>query len=169
MEILITASEFATYRNISNKIDTGKIEEAIKQAQQTDLVEILGDFYFDVLKNKDESTYSDLLDGSTFTENGEEYEHAGIKRMLADYTYSRYIYNKPVNDSAFGVVMKDYQDGTPLDRNFIKDLSKQAQIDAGAKFRFIEKYILSKPDLFSRYCSNKTNGTSFNYQRFSKL
>lgn len=166
---LITAQEFAQFRNISKKIDEDKINEAILQAQQTDLVNILGDFYFDVLRNANETSYGDLMNGSEFEYCNEDFEHAGIKALLADYVSARYVYKRNVNDTAFGMVGKNYQDGIPTERNTIKDLSKQDQIDAGAKFIYIEKYILSKPDLFSRYCKNKRNETSFNQIRYSRL
>lgn len=169
MENIITAVEFAEFRNISKKIDTDKIDEDIALAQQSDLVQILGDFYFDVLKNKDEVDYEDLMNGSEFTYCNEEFEHVGIKKLLADYTFARYVYSKNQVDTAFGMVTKVYKDGTPVDRNTMKDLSKQAQVDAGIKFKFIEKYILSEPELFSRYCKNKKRDTSFNSVRFSKL
>ena len=169
MANLITPAEFAEFRNISKRIDEDEINEAISLAQQSDLVNILGDFYFDVVKNKEEAAWSGLMNGSTFEYCNEEYEHAGIKRLLADYTHARYIYSKNVQDTAFGVVTKNYQDGVPVERNILRDLSKQDQIDAGIKFKFIEYYILSEPELFSRYCKNKNQGTAFNFQRLSKL
>lgn len=170
MTNLITVEEFATFRNISVKKDEEKIEEAISFAQQSDLIKILGDFYFDVIKNKDVTEWADLMNGSTFTYCDEEFEHAGIKRLLADYSHARYVYTKQINDNPFGFTIKQTQDGTPVDRNVLRDLQKQDQIDAGIKFEFIEKYILSEPDLFSRYCKNKKHfGESFQQQRFSKL
>lgn len=169
MANIITATEFAAFRNISSKIDTKKIDEAIQQAEDSDLNDILGGFFFDVQKNKDDATYTDLMNGSEFTYCDETFIHKGIKVMLADYAYARYVYTKNVNDTAHGFVAKNYQDGITTDRNVLKDLAKQAQIDAGIKFRTIEKYILSEPTLFSRYCDSKKGNTGFNYQRFSKL
>lgn len=169
MANLITATEFATFRNISQKIDTAKIDEAVSLAQQSDLVEILGDFYFDVVKNALESEYAGLMNGSEFTYNGEEFIHAGIKKMLADYTYSRFVYMVNINPTPFGFQKKFTEDSEGIDRNTIKDLAKQAQVDAGIKFKFIEYYLLSKPETFARYCKNKGQGTSFFTQKFSKL
>lgn len=163
MDNLITVAEFAEYRHISKKLNTDKIEEAIRLAQTSDLVAILGDFYFDVLKNKDETTYAPLMDGGYFTDDdGEEYYQEGIKRMLADYVYGRYIYTINANPTPFGMQAKYTDDSNPIDRNQIKDLSKQGRADAGVKFVYIEKYILTEPTLFSRYCRNKHNKTSFN-------
>jgi len=169
MNLLITALEFASFRNISAKLDTAKIEEAISLAQQSDLLKILGDFYFDVLKNATEESFKDLLDGSEFTVAGLDYKHAGIKRLLADFTFARYIQTINVNLTPFGAVSKLSQDSEGTDRNTIKDLSKQAQIDAGIKFEFIDKYIVSNPVAFARYCKNKKTGTSFSSLRISRL
>ena len=169
MAHLITSTEFATYRNISQKLDEGKIDESIGLAQQSDLIEILGDFYFDVIENAAVAEWLPLLNGSTFTYNNDKFEHAGIKKMLADYTYSRYVYTANINATPFGFQKKFTQDSEGIDRNTIKDLAKQAQVDAGIKFKFIEYYILSEPELFSRYCKNKNQGTSFFTQKFSKL
>jgi hypothetical protein len=169
MANLITPAEFATYRNISKKIDEDKVNESIGLAQQSDLVQILGDFYFDVVKNADEAEYEGLMNGSEFEYNGDEFEHAGIKKMLGDYTYSRFVYMVNINPTPFGFQKKYTEDSDGIDRNTIKDLAKQAQVDAGIKFKFIEKYILSEPTLFDRYCKNKNQGTDFFTQKFSKL
>jgi hypothetical protein len=169
MNNLITAVEFATYRNISQKLDTAKIDEAISLAQQSDLVEILGEFYFNVVRNAEETSFDDLMSGSEFTYNGLSYEHAGIKALLADYAYSRFIYMANVNLTPFGVQKKFTEDSEGVDRNTIKDLSKQAQVDAGVKFKFIELYLFSEPTTFSRYCEGKNQGTSFFTNRISKL
>ena len=169
MDYLITAEEFATYRNISSKLDSGKINEAIALSQQSDLIEILGDFYFDVVKNADEASFTELLSGSEFEYNGATYVHAGIKALLADYTFARFIYMININMTPFGAQSKFTQDSEGIDRLTIKDLAKQAQVDAGIKFKFIDLYILSEPTTFSRYCSGKEEGTSFFSNKISKL
>ena len=155
MNNLITSAEFATFRNISQKIDVRKIDEAISLAQQSDLVDLLGDFYFDVLKNKDDDTYSVLMHGGDFTYEDDEYTHAGIKSILADFTYARYIYSINVNLTPFGAVKKEMNQSSNVERNTLKDLAKQSQIDGGNKFKFTRLYLLSNPTLFSRFAENK--------------
>lgn len=169
MSYLITVTEFATFRQISKKIDTEKANEAIGLAQKSDLYDILGDFYFDVLKNNAEATYTNLMTGSEFEYEGEEFKHDGIKALLADYSYARYIYLLNVNITPFGAQQKFTQDSTGIDRNVIKDISKQAQIDAGIKFKTIRKYLLSDTTTFSRYCESESTDTGFKIQRISKL
>lgn len=169
MTKIITVEEFATFRDIGKKHDDDKINENILLAQESDLFDILGDFYFDVLKNKDETNYAELMDGSTFIYCDEEFIHKGIKALLSDYVYARHIYMINVNLTPFGAQKKFTDDSEGVERITLKDISKQAQLDASFKFQTIEKYILSKPELFSRYCKNKKTTTGFNVQRFSKL
>lgn len=169
MDLLITPVEFAAFRDISKKIDDDKTNEAISLAQQSDLIDILGDFYFDVLKNATETAWLPLMDGSEFTYCDKEYEHVGIKALLADYTYARFIYMANVNLTPFGAQSKFTNDSEGIDRLVIKDLSKQAQVDAGIKFKYIRYYLLSDPELFSRYCESQRTDTPFNGQKFSIL
>lgn len=169
MTNLITVEEFTTLRNISKKVDIAKVNESIALAQQSDLFDTLGGFYYDLLKNVAETSYSDLLNGSEFEYEGETYFHVGIKSFLADLVFARYIYNINVNLTPFGAQQKFTQDSTGIDRNVIKDLSKQAQIDGSIKFKIIQKYLLSKPNVFSRYCKGQSNDTGFGGVKISKL
>jgi len=169
MANLITVTEFTNFRNISKKVDESKVNEAIALAQKSDLFDALGDFYFDLIKNNAESSYYDLMNGCEFNYEGELYIHDGIKAFLADLAYARYIYMVNVNLTPFGAQQKFTQDSTGVDRNVIKDLSKQAQIDGNIKFKIIQKYLLSKPNTFSRYCKGKSRGTGFGSVKISKL
>jgi len=166
---LITVEEFAEYRNISKKLDEDKINEAISLAQQSDLIKILGDFYFDVVKNAEVTAWLPLMNGSDFEYCGEDFQHAGIKKLLADYTYSRFVYMVNINATPFGFQTKFTEDSNGIDRLVIKDLSKQAQIDAGFKFKYIQKYLLSDTTLFERYCSSQNTNTAFFSQKLTKL
>lgn len=170
MSNLITVTEFATFRNISEKINVKKTNEEIGLAQKSDLYDILGDFFFDVLDNAEDVSYSDLMDGSTFEYCDESFTHDGIKALLADFTYARYIYMINVNLTAFGAQSKFTEDSNGIDRNTIKDIAKQAQLDANIKFKTIQKYLLSNPDnLFDRYCKTQNVDAGFFSQKFYKL
>lgn len=151
IDLIITAVEFAAFRNISKKLDEDKVNEAIMLAQESDLQDSLGEFYFELVENLENPDFADLLVGVSFTYNGRDYVHHGIKKYLADLVYARYIMNLNINLTPFGVQTKFTDDSSAVDRMTIRDISKQAQMDAGIKFRAIEKYILSKPDVFKRF------------------
>lgn len=151
MSNIITPQEFASFRNVSKKLDEGKINECIELGQSIDLYDVLNDFYFDLFENLDSEDYQDLLSGSTFTINNQKYKHAGIKSLLADYAYSRYLYLINTNHTPFGYQQKYTDDSQPVDRNFIKDLVKQNQIDTSIKFKMIDKYLVTNKAKFPRY------------------
>lgn len=169
MSNLITEAEFLSFRNISKKVDSEKLNEAIKLAQTSDLQNALGGLYFDVLAKKDEEPFTSLLNGCAFVYEGENYVHEGLKAFLADLTYSRFIYMVNVNLTPFGAQQKFTSDSNGIDRNTIKDISKQAQIDGNLKFNIVQKYILSKPESFSRYHREQGKEASFGGVRISKL
>jgi len=169
MANLITVNEFTTLKHISKKIDTDRIEQAIGFAQDIDLYDYLGDFLFDVLTNSAEVAYADLMDGSTFTEGSFEFRHAGLKSLLADLAYVRYLMSSNVNDTPFGLVQKSSQDSTPLDRGLIKDLASQAMRDADIKFSLINKYLEENLGTFTRYAKGDNPNINTNRTRFEVL
>jgi len=174
MNRIITAEEFADYRNISKKLNTDKINEAIGQAQQSDLLGIMGDFYFDVMNNLTNDDYQNLLNGCDFTYtdcNQEEVSvsHEGIKALLADYVYARYITMININLTPFGAVSKSMNDSEKVDRTVLRDLSKQAQIDASYKWKYIEMYIKENEDLFPAYNRKTKRAKKFNSLNFDVI
>lgn len=170
MENLITVSEFVALRKISGKYDVQKVTECITQAQNSDLQDLLGDFYFDLVINYEEDVYVDLIAGGIFQYEGKFFEHLGIKAILADYTYARYISTINKNLTPFGMHTKISENSQPVDRNSINDEVKQAQRDAGIKFRVTEKFILKHQNgEFSRYCENDKPNTGFRGLKISKL
>ena len=169
MSDLLTVTEFIALRSISKKVNTEKVQESIDLSEQSDLYQFLGDFFFDLLKNFGEVSYSDLMAGSEFTYCDEVFIHKGIKALLADLTYARYIYMINVNLTPFGAQTKFTDDSEAISRNTIKDISTQAKVDANTKFKIIQKYLLSDPVIFKRYCDSQNVSTGFNSQKFSKL
>lgn len=169
MNNLISVDEFVSYRQISKKVNEDKVNECISLAQQGDFANSLGDLYFDVLKNKDEASYVLLMDGGDFKVDGGDFAHSGLKRYLADLAYSRFVYVINANFTPFGMQMKNSENSQGVDRNFIRDQSKQAQIDASSKFKFIQKYIESERVLFKRFFDSSENTGSFATLKTSKL
>ncbi|MEM9076298.1 MAG: hypothetical protein AAGC43_04625 [Bacteroidota bacterium] len=164
---LLTVLELAQKKQIGKKYDEKKAEEAIQQAQNVDLYDLLGNFYFDVLNNSLQAAYSPLLNGSTFTYNEKSYTHLGLKEVLADFAYARYINLVNANVTPFGMVTKLNQDSNPVPPQVIRDTVKNAQVDADVKFRIIRIYLEANRTTFERYFSGDkpkniaTFGTNF--------
>ena len=166
---LITVKEFTEFKNVGRKIDEPKIRECIELAQSVDMFDNLDEFYFDVLENKTSAAYRDLMVGSSFTVNGERFRHEGLKSLIADYTYARYLYIINANLTPFGATTKLTQDSKPLDRNILRDMVKQSQVDASVKFRMIDKYLRENEGTFPRYCKKNNSFINTYSQKFSTL
>jgi hydrogenase maturation factor HypE len=174
MSNIITNTEFANLKAISKKYDNDKVEQCITQAH-IDLRGVLGDaFYFDVIKNQ--ATYGDLLNGSEFTVSDFTYVHDGLKSLVADYAYSRYLYEVNHNHTPFGMVNKNSNDSTPVDRGTLKDLVKQSNQDAAKKWSLIEDYLNANETTFEVWamqnaqCGTPTNNSNgFNSTKISIL
>lgn len=171
MSNIITNDEFKAYRNITYKVDENKITNSIKQAH-SDLKEVLGDaFYFDVIKNQNESSYSELLSGDEFDIDGNIFIQDGLKSLIADYAYARYLYEVNINHSPFGMVQKQSNNSEPIDRNMIRDLVKQVNIDASRKFEIIKVYLDANKETFKVWDKQRDvdteDGPGFNSVRFS--
>lgn len=151
---LITNTEFKALRDIGNKVNEQLLTECIALSEKNELLDILGNFYFDVLENKDNTgdKWEELMIGSTFTDsNNDTFTHEGVKALLADLAYSRYVNRVNADFTPFGLVHKEGQDSRVTDRNYIKDLAHQARKDADAKMRIIHRFLRENDTLFDRY------------------
>jgi|GEM_PF-3212570 len=169
MNLILTPEQFATYRDVGSKLDKDKINECIKLSQNIDLYDVLGDFLFEVIENSEETDFNDLMSGSTFTIDNQDYHQEGIRSVLSDLVYSRYVYLVNTNFTPFGATQKFGQDSSPVDRNLLKDISKQAQIDASIKFQMVDKFLKSNRTQFPRYKQGNNPNINTNSQRFSVI
>lgn len=165
--LFITLQEFVDEKKISGKPNEKKVNQAIKEAQAVDLKKMLGLFYFFLVENY--VNESGLMDGSSFVYNEMNISHLGIKNVLIDLAYSRYIIDVNVNLNAFGANTKETSNGSAVDRLTLKELSKQAQIDAGYKFKDVVLYIESVERLRAKYYGSEKNEVSFRGLRISKI
>ena len=167
---LISNVEFKALRDIGNKVDESKLTEVIDLAQKGELYDLLGNFLFDVIANVgDAADYDDLLDGSTFTKSGDTYTHAGLKAVLADLAYSRYLVVLNPNFTPFGLTYKDSEDLERVDKETLNRLVLNAQKDADAKMRIIRIFMGENMDTFSRFYDDGNPDLGFNKKRWSVI
>lgn len=112
---LITISDFNSLRVLSNNLNASKkLDPYILEAQQFDLKPMLGNaLYLDLCNDfaayPSLSVYSDLFNGSEWTESGFTYRHEGLKSVLVYFSYARYVIESPLSETANGVVIKTEQ------------------------------------------------------------
>lgn len=106
MTQLITVNQIAQYKQMTVHINSEKlVNPYIMEAQDFDIRPFLGDeFYLDLLDDFDASpsleVYSDLYNGSSYTYQEKTYHQDGLAKVLAYFSYGRYLpYSNAISTS----------------------------------------------------------------------
>ena len=137
---LITKTDIRLYRQISKSVDDVKINPFIDDAQLLDLLPLIGEkFYFDIIANP--ANYTDLMEQKTYTYDGTQIQSPGLKRVLIDFTFARYVMHGTPTDTPFGMIEKQFQDGHQIPRTDKKEIYKQSQQIAMQYWGQVESYL----------------------------
>jgi hypothetical protein len=99
---LWTLGEQQLIRPISNN-NLLKFAQLQKEVEANDVVKYLGfEFYQELKRNL--STYTTLLNGGSYTEKGYTYTFSGLKYVLANLLYARYVRESSYEDTFSGLV-----------------------------------------------------------------
>ena len=164
---LITATDIRAVRDLSNQIKDSKINPLISDAEISDLKPLLGDvLFFDIKKNP--ANYTDLLDGCEYVVNGFNLYHFGIKRLLCELAYVRYMFDSGDVSTPFGVVNKDFENGTKISREREKELSNLRKKTANDYWLDIERYLVCNKDLYTLYKGTQEQLRTFKFKHITR-
>lgn len=94
-------------REVSKQVDDKRIYAYIRESENIDIKNALGDAFFIDLKENQEK-YELLLKGGVYeTDCGEKKVFSGIKAALNYYTYARIVKNGDWNVTRYGFVSKE--------------------------------------------------------------
>lgn len=140
--MLIDKTEISKHREVSRSVRDDKINPYIEDAEYLDLKPLLGsELYFDLIKNKLDPKYIDLL-------QPKEGEHQGLSKVISLFAYGRYILFGSFTDTAFGFVQKSNQDSQPVGNEFKRNIHKQDQQAAISYFNEIAIYLDKNKDTY---------------------
>ena len=161
----IDRDDVANYKQIADTNFDNKLNDLVRQAQYQDVRPLLGERLFDDINNN-LGSYTDLLNGGTYTYDGETYTNEGLKAVTVYYFYARYAMFGANIDTPFSMVNKLNNDkSTPLDYNQKKAIYSNERDMAFNIWRSVEKYLIrTENPLFNSGCSKKQNNF-----RFSKI
>lgn len=164
MSALITIADFSGLPAISGNTNVlKKLTPYIKEAQELDLLPILGqEFYWALIADFDGSpslaTYDDLFNGSSYTLSGHTYKHQGIKLALCYYAYARYRMNANEEETATGIVTKNNPYSEPASEKTIARRVDQARSAAFAYMEPVIKFLNDNSDDYPLWnCEKGTN------------
>lgn len=144
---LITKTDIASKRPISKSVADAKIDPFIEDAELLDLLPLLGErFYFAIVETP--ANYADLLDEKEYQYDGHTIKSPGIKRVLIDFAFARYMMHGSVTDTPFGMVQKESQDSTAVSRTDKKESYKLHQQTAMLYWAQVENYLIRNSTLY---------------------
>jgi hypothetical protein len=162
---LISVSDIRAVRDLSNQIKDNKINPLISDAEMSDLRPLLGDSFFFAIKKNPEN-YTNLLDPLEYTINDEINYHFGLKRLLCELSYVRYMFDSGDISTPFGVIEKNFTDGVRTSRDRTKELSNLRKQTANEYWLGIEKYLINNAELYPLF---KITGNSIETFKFTHI
>ena len=156
IDLLINKTDFENVRKISEHCTYDALTPYIRERQNIDFIDKLGNsFYFDVIKNRDEDDYKNLLDGCDYVNcDGNTVEHFGLKRALVHYSYASYILEHGYTDSQFGAVQKINHDSMPVPMVELRKLHDRNIRLGNDYLRITKDYLCHNKELFPLYDQN---------------
>ena len=137
--LLINRTDIAEWKNISKTVNDEVLNPFIFDAQFIDLQKLMGSQFFnDLERNYDNVVYQSLLNAGDYTHLSVIYYNAGIKRVLVDYAYSRYVLLGSNRDTPFGLVVKQTQDSQP---SSIEDKKTMHKMNQQSAFNYWESVV----------------------------
>ena len=149
MELLLTKTDVEKYFQVAIGRSEKDFEKFLQQAQMFDLRNLLPEkFYYDLIKNKDQANYQELINGGEYTYDDYTYNHEGIKGVLAHFTYGTYLFKGGITDTSFGPVIKQAQHSDPVDFKERKDWYYKHREQANILFEDVKNYLSRNKEQF---------------------
>lgn len=167
---LISVQDIQAFKGISSNLNLTKdLEPHILEAQDFDLRPFVGEsFYLEIVAAFPTlaAPYGDLWNGSKYTYQGNDYEHQGLKAVLAYHSYARYVSEGNVHSTPAGFVKKTNQFSEPVGEKTISRLIAQARSGATAHENRVLDYLIRNKELYPGF---KCPGTENRYKTGVKI
>ena len=128
-EILIEERDFRLYAVIPPHLDFSRFETSILKAQRGEVRQYLGGgLYRDLHVNQTDAKYVSLLDGSTYSWQGQTVDFFGLKPAIVLYAYAHYLNDNDLRVTRAGNKIMDTdisENATPemIEAEYTKALS----------------------------------------------
>jgi len=153
--LMICQEDFSCIAQVATHCDWDALCPFVRERQNLDLIGLLGNsFYLDVLNNKDDDAYSDLLCGSEYEGcDGSTKMHFGLKRALVHYSYGAYVYRHGFVDTPYNVVQKQIQDSIPVPTDELRKLRREHREMAFSFWEMTLDYLCKNKETFPLFNS----------------
>ncbi len=150
MILLTTKTNVSKSLHVAIGVSETDFNKYIQEAQEFDLKELVcEDFYSDLIYKKDKPEWTKIINGGDYEHNGRKYTFSGIAKVLAYFTYARFILKSNISSNSHGFTIKTTPHSTPLPleerRNFYHTYRKDANTIFEDVKKFIERNISDYP------------------------
>ncbi len=137
--------------------EAGNINAYIIQAQQLDVGPSIGEaLMLDLCENKTADKYKTLLRGEKYTDSANKKKvFTGLAAAIAWYAHARYVLDKNVNDTPFGMEIKTNEFGTAVTEKTLQRISQQDRANADKYLLDAHKYLKEKTAVYTLYLSDE--------------
>jgi hypothetical protein len=155
MQLLITRTDIAKYKQISKTPHDDKLNEQILDAQIIDLQPLLGERLYNKILNAPEN-YTDLLNGGPYSHNEESFNCYGLKMILSYYAYARYVMFGSSIDTPFSIVEKLNENSRPVENTQKKSIYILNRESASQLWDNIKNYLVRTNNPDFNHCNRPT-------------
>lgn len=155
--LVITLQDIQALRPTA-ELDGVRWEPFCLESQDLDLRPILGDsLYYDFM-TKFYSTgdprytiYQNLLNGLSYTYNGQTIYYDGLKPLVVYNTLARFVQNNPVNITRFGVVTKIVNQSQTVDPQVLRQVVNELKSNAKSYENQVRQYLDNNVTTYTMY------------------
>lgn len=152
---LINEDDFTRFKLLSANIGQEVINQAILDAQWLDLRPWMSDaFFFDFISKFDDSgdaqfaNYQNLLNGSTYTRDGNTVRHKGLIPVVVYFSYGRLLAEVGLSVSKSGVHRKDTAESSRIDGVEMRKHEQEAKAKAMSYLNSAEVFLDEEIDKY---------------------
>lgn len=161
----LTIQDLKEVGQISSNCDRKKIKIAENEAFDFDLTPLI-DCYSNEIKenwNEEEGIWRDIINPLNFDVNNCSKcgYHKGLKKVLAYFTFARYMILNQFNDTPNGNVSKRIDFSLPTSMELLKDRSGAYRQMANYTFKSIKEYMNLNRNVYPRFFPTESEAKGF--------
>lgn len=163
---LVNRNDVSKYKQISQTVYDDVFDAIVLETQIQDIAELLGERLFnDILQNP--NSYTDLLDGGTYTYKSVTYINYGLRAVISYYFYARYMMFGSVIDTPFSAIEKlEGAESRPVSDKTKRDLYQLNRDSAFAIWKSVENYLIRTENALYENCDcENPKNTNFNISK----
>lgn len=158
---LITREEIREYKQLSKTVNDDRLNDIIIQVQINEIRPLLGEDLFNAV-TEIPASYTDLLDGSTYTISGITYTNYGLKAVMAYYIDAYWKMFGDVTSTPFGTVTKlSGGESEPITDGFRKSIFTMNKQSAYNIWLNVELFLRRTNEPLYNICNVKRNNFNF--------